>query len=160
MSRLRMQQRRVRRQRWLILINPSATIRSLPPPFTLHRMLPRIRRTNAFLNPGRGRRWTAKSLWLDIGTLFIRWSGRGDTIPRRPAWEIDRRLKIQTFASTESTEGDRISPVFSHLLFLLKYAIWAAPAPVLGNPACVIQSTIAEYLTPAAGCARGYSTRV
>ena len=29
------------------------------------------------------------------------------------AWEIDRRLKIQTFESMVSTEGDRKQPVFS-----------------------------------------------
>jgi len=28
------------------------------------------------------------------------WSGRRDSNPRRPAWEIDRRLKIQNLAST------------------------------------------------------------
>jgi hypothetical protein len=31
--------------------------------------------------------------------LLKDWSGRRDSNPRRPAWEIDRRLKIQNLAS-------------------------------------------------------------
>src|SRR5215471_14829987 len=47
---------------------------------------------------------------------FEIWSGRRDSNPRRPAWEIDHRLKIQNFASMVSTEGDRITPIFNTLL--------------------------------------------
>jgi hypothetical protein len=45
-----------------------------------------------------------------------KWSGRRDSNPRRPAWEIDRRLKIQILASTASTGGDRNTPSFNDLL--------------------------------------------
>ena len=45
-----------------------------------------------------------------------KWSGRRDSNPRRPAWEIDRRLKIQTIASMASTDGDRNTPSFNDLL--------------------------------------------
>ena len=53
--------------------------------------------------------------------LLKRWSGRRDSNPRRPAWEIDRKLTIQTLASTESMEGDRISLSFSDLLLSFSY---------------------------------------
>ena len=45
-----------------------------------------------------------------------KWSGRPDSNPRRPAWEIDCRLKIQNLASTVSTEGDDKYPVINGLL--------------------------------------------
>ena len=35
-----------------------------------------------------------------------RWSGRRDSNPRRPAWEIDRRLIIQNLASIRSIADD------------------------------------------------------
>ena len=44
------------------------------------------------------------------------WSGRPDSNRRRPAWEIDCRLQIGNTASTASTDGDRITPSFNHLL--------------------------------------------
>src|SRR5271169_6436387 len=37
---------------------------------------------------------------LDSPKLLKRWSGRRGSNPRRPAWEIDRRLIIQNLAST------------------------------------------------------------
>src|SRR5690242_8525549 len=48
--------------------------------------------------------------------LLILWSGRRGSNPRRPAWEIDRRLQIQNLASTASTDGDRITHSFNGLL--------------------------------------------
>ena len=48
--------------------------------------------------------------------LLKRWSGRPDSNRRRPAWEIDCRLQTENLASTASTDGDRITPGFNHLL--------------------------------------------
>jgi hypothetical protein len=43
--------------------------------------------------------------------LFDLWSGRRDSNPRRPAWEIEGRLKIQNMARTVSipVDGDGAS---------------------------------------------------
>jgi len=41
-----------------------------------------------------------------------KWSGRRDSNPRRPAWEINHRLKIQSLAFTASLECDTRTPCF------------------------------------------------
>jgi hypothetical protein len=56
-----------------------------------------------------------KNLML-VAKLLILWSGRRGSNPRRPAWEIDHRLQIQTLASTASTDGDRNTPSINDLL--------------------------------------------
>jgi hypothetical protein len=53
---------------------------------------------------------------LMIPKLLILWSGRRDSNPRRPAWEIACGLKIHNIASLASMEGDRKRPVFNSLL--------------------------------------------
>jgi len=49
---------------------------------------------------------TRHNAWRRHETRVVRsqisWSGRRDSNPRRPAWEIDCRLKIKNLASTES----------------------------------------------------------
>jgi hypothetical protein len=44
------------------------------------------------------------------------WSGRPGSNRRRPAWEIDPRLKIKNLASMASIECDRGHPVSNDLL--------------------------------------------
>lgn len=56
---------------------------------------------------------------------------------RRPAWEIARRLKIQTIASTVSTEGDRKGPILNSLFVSAPLpqrgkTFWCAVVSVLG----------------------------
>ena len=41
------------------------------------------------------------------------WSGRRDSNPRRPAWEIDPTLKIKDMGSMALISGDFNPPVFN-----------------------------------------------
>ena len=51
-----------------------------------------------------------------VRKLLKSWSGRRGSNPRRPAWEIDPQLKIQTLASMASIECDREHAAFNDLL--------------------------------------------
>jgi hypothetical protein len=47
---------------------------------------------------------------------LILWSGRRGSNPRRPAWEIERELKIKNLAFMAFMECDGGYPVFNDLL--------------------------------------------
>jgi hypothetical protein len=53
---------------------------------------------------------------VSFSKLLKRWSGGRGSNPRRPAWENERRLKMQNLASMASIECDRSHPVFNDLL--------------------------------------------
>src|ERR1035438_4457627 len=47
--------------------------------------------------------------------VLKKWSGRRDSNPRRPAWEIDYTLTIKNMAFMASIASDDKSPIFNDL---------------------------------------------
>ena len=53
---------------------------------------------------------------ISIGISCFSWSGRPGSNRRRPAWEIERKLKIKNLAFMAAIECDKEHPVFNGLL--------------------------------------------
>ena len=58
--------------------------------------------------------------FFGVAKSFV-WSGRRDSNPRRPAWEIDYTLTIKNMAFMASIASDSKSPIFNDLVQWVPY---------------------------------------
>jgi hypothetical protein len=61
------------------------------------------------------------AVFRGVAKLLKRWSGRRDSNPRRPAWEIDSTLKIKNMAFMVLIARDIKPPIFNGLFHGVPY---------------------------------------
>jgi hypothetical protein len=93
---------------------------------------------------------------VGVAKLLKRWSGRRDSNPRRPAWEIDSRLKIQNLAFMVSMARDNKQPSFNDLFHALpkRNKSGTNSESLVPDSAPNVKPTIHRY-TPAHRCWSG-----